>query len=504
MALNTQRTTGRSSNYKFDRGGAPSDFGPFVGEIMNNIDPTRGGRVQVYIEQFGGGDKNDKTYWRTVSYCPPFGGATPKTSTSAGVGTYGSTNNQQSYGMIFAPPDIGVQVLCFFAGGDPNQGYFVGCIPPQGINSMTPAIGATPNAAKQNANQDSYFAKTPQLPATEINNAEQNSEINENPQFFNQPKPVHSYVAGALFQAGLVADPIRGSITSSSQRESPSNTFGLSTPGRPIYQGGLTDNTIKQQVDSGSVKPEDVNVVGRKGGHSVVLDDGDVEGKNSLVRIRTAKGHQITLSDDGNSLYISHASGQIWIEMGQEGTLDVYATNSINLRTEGTLNLHADKDINMYADGNINMKSNVATTLQSEKSFTLACKESITMFSETTIGVKSNGQLILDGKSSSMKSSGAMVLQGSSIDLNPGFAPSVQVPKGLVQYTMPDASFDNSTGWAVDSTGVKSIVTRAPSHEPWPYHNQGVQVNVNLGNGKNTTPPGAPTVPAGVTITKTK
>ena len=68
---------------------------------------------------------------------------------------------------------------------------------------------------------------------------------------------------------------------------------------------------------------------------------------------------------------------------------------------------------------------------------------------------------------------------------------------------MPDGLFNAGSGWAVSSTGLKSIVTRAPTHEPWPYHNQGVQVNVNLTDGGKSTPPGAPTVPAGVSITKT-
>ena len=503
MALNVQRTTGRSSNYKFDRGGVPTDFGPFSGEIMNNVDPTRSGRVQVYIEQFAGLDKNDSSLWRTVSYCPPTAGATPKTSSSAGVGTYGSTNNQQSYGMSFTAPDIGVKVLCFFVGGDPNQGYYVGCIPTPGINSMTPAVGATPNAAKQNTNQDAYFAKSPQLPATEINNAEQNTAINDNPKFFDQPKPVHSYVAATLFQAGTVNDPIRGSITSSSQRESPSTTQGLSTPGRPVYQGGLTDATIKDQVASGSVKPDDVNVVGRKGGHSFVLDDGDVSGKNSLVRIRTAKGHQVTMSDDGNCFYFAHANGQVWLEFGQEGTFDLYTTNSVNIRSQGTVNIHADKDINMYAGGNLNMKSKVATTLQSEGTFTCANKGAMTLFSEMTIGVKSNGQLALASSSGGWKAGGSLALDGGTIDLNGGGGISVATPKGLVEYTMPDSKFDSSSGWAVSSTGVKSIVTRAPAHEPWPYHNQGVQTSVTLSDGNNAIPPGAPIVPAGTTITKT-
>ena len=504
MSVNVERSTGRASNYKFDRGGMPTDFGPFIGEIMNNIDPTRSGRVQVYINQFAGGDKKNQTLWRTVSYIPPFGGATPKTSTSTGVGTYGNNNNQQSYGMSFSPPDIGVQVLCFFVAGDPNQGYYIGVVPPQGANHMVPAIGATSKAVPQNANQSTYFAKSPQLPTAEINNAETNTVITENPQFFNQEKPVHSYVASTLFQQGTINDPIRGPISSSSQRESPTTAFGMSTPGRPVYQGGLKDATIQQQVASGSVPPDAVNVVGRKGGHSFVMDDGDVGGNNALIRIRTAKGHQITMSDDGNSFYISHSNGQAWLEFGQEGTMDVYATNSINLRTEGTINLHADKDFNVYAGGNINMKSNLATVLESLGSFTCASKEILKLFSETKIGVKSNGQLGLDSIGGFWNGrSGSLVLQGSTVEINPGFAPTVSVPTGLVEYTMPDSTFNTSSGWVVSATGVESIVTRAPSHEPWPYHNQGVQVNVNLGDGTNSTPPSAPTIPAGTTITKT-
>lgn len=504
MALNVQRTTGRASNYKFDRGGTPTDFGPFIGEIVNNIDPTRSGRVQVYIDQFGGGDKTNQTLWRTVSYCPPFGGATPKTSTSTGTGTFGNNNNQQSYGMAFSPPDIGVQVLCFFVAGDPNQGFYVGCVPPQGANHMVPAIGGTSAAATQNADQATYFAKSPQLPTAEINNAEQNKAITENPQFFNQDKPVHSYVAGILFQQGLVNDALRGPITSSSQRESPSTTFGFSTPGRPVYQGGMNDNTIQKQLESGSIKQQDINVVGRKGGHSFVMDDGDVSGSNSLIRIKTAKGHQISLSDDGNCLYICHSNGQVWLEFGQEGTLDVYATNSINLRTEGCINLHADKDFNVFAGGNINMKSNKSTVMESIGSLTCASKETLKLFSETTIGVRSNGQLALDSIGGSWNGrSGSLVLQAKNVEFNPGFAPSVPVPKGLIEYTMPASSFDTGTGWAVAAEGTKSIVTRAPSHEPYPYHNQGVQVNVKLSNGTNSSPPSAPTIPAGVSIKKT-
>ena len=53
MAENIQRSRGRAQNYKFDRGGMPAEMGPYIGIVVNNVDTTRSGRLQVYIEQFG-------------------------------------------------------------------------------------------------------------------------------------------------------------------------------------------------------------------------------------------------------------------------------------------------------------------------------------------------------------------------------------------------------------------------------------------------------------------
>jgi hypothetical protein len=504
---NIERSRGQPKNYKFDRGGSPTEFGPFIGQVTNNIDPTRQGRLQVYIEQFAGPNPADPSLWRTVSYCPPFYGATPKGG-SAGTGTY-LNGNQQSYGMWFTPPDIGVSVLCFFVEGDPTQGFYVGCIPEQGINRMIPAIGSVPRslAQTQNNNQATYFADAPLLPVTEINNAANNTAINENPRFFDQPKPVHSYVAAVLFQQGLINDPVRGSIGSSSQRESPSTCYGMSTPGRPIYQGGLGggpngDQDALKELDQETLA--DLKVIGRRGGHTFVMDDGNLTGNDSLVRIRTSKGHQITMSDDGNCFYITHANGQTWIELGQEGTVDVFATNSVNVRTRGTINLHADEDINMYAGKKINMKSVEGTSVQSDGDLDVACKKTLSLFATMQIGVKSNGALALKGKLASLEATGPLSLKGLPISLNGAPGLPVNTPKGITKTLMPDTDFNSSTGWTVAATGLESIVTRAPTHEPYPYHNQGVPVKVNLEEGQTTPPPGAPSLPAGITITKTR
>jgi len=483
MAENIQRSRGRGQGYKFDRGGNPTEFGPFIGEVMNNIDTVRSGRLQVYIEQFAGDDKTDESLWRTVSYVPPFYGSVVQTGTDTGAGTF--VGNPQSYGMWFTPPDLGTLVICFFVAGDPNQGYYMGCVPDTGLNHMIPGIGASKNFDLQNSDQKTYFADSTQLPVTEIN--DDNDTVSENPKFFDQNKPVHSVVAGIMLQQGIINDVDRGPITSNAQRESPSNAYGIATPGRPVYAGGLTDEDIKSQVDSGNLKPTDVKIVARRGGHSLVMDDGDLTGQDNLVRIRTSKGHQITMSDSGDFFYIIHANGQTWIELGAEGTVDVYATNSVNVRTEGTLNLHADQDINMYAGGNFNIKGK-KVNINSSDVLNIAAVGKLTAYSQSDLGFLADGSLGFKGQSTNVQSEGDLSFKAGRINLNSGGGSvSISKPTVIADSQLPGVSFVQGTGWQVQDGAITTIVTRAPTHEPYPNHNKGISTKVDLAQPANET-----------------
>jgi len=483
---NIQRSKGRGTNYKFDRGGMPTEFGPFIGIVKNNVDSARSGRLEVYIEQFAGKDPNNKNLWRTVMYVPPFYGVTPRNNatSSAGAGSY--KGNQQSYGMWFTPPDIGVQVICFFVAGDPNQGYYIGCVPEPGVTHMIPAVGATSKYVAKNAQQSAEIAASggTQMPVVEIN--DENTATYENPRFFAQPKPVHDYVYAILYNQGLLGDYIRGPISSSSQRESPSAVFGMSTPGRPIYQGGLTEKDIKAKLDSGTVKLSDIKTEGRRGGHSIVMDDGDLQGRDNLIRIRTAKGHQITMSDEADCFYFVTANGQTWIELGSEGTVDVFSTNSVNVRSLGEINLHADKNININAGENFNIRAkNIQIESQEQTKFSSATD--LTMYSKTKVGVLSDGGIALQSDRGGWKTSGNLGFKASRIDLNGGPAPeSVTAPKSLQNYTLDDTKLVAGKGWQVQSGTLETIVPRAPTHEPYPYHNKGVPVQIDVTASSST------------------
>jgi hypothetical protein len=503
MTENVQRSKGRPKNFKLDRGGVPAEFGPFTGVVMSSVDPTRSGRLRVFIEAFADGgpeSMQDESKWTTVSYMPSFFGSTPvntNTGVNNEIGKY--PGNANSYGMWFTPPDIGVTVVCIFVNGDRSQGYYIGAIPEDGLGNQVPAGAASgTNFEIGNKNQEDYFADATRLPVTEINI--NNEAIYNDPRFYEGTKPVHSVVAQALFQQGLIKDIERGTITSSSQRETPSSVFGISTPGIPIFQGGMKPNDIRQKLNEGSIKPADAQVIGRVGGHSLVMDDGNLEGDNAMIRLRTSKGHQITMSDSGNFFYIIHANGQTWLEFGVEGTVDVFSTNSINLRTNGDINLHADRDINMFAGRNFKVKSKEAMEIESVTSITMSAQTNITMYSKATVGVKADGTLALDSKGGSWAGGQSLIFKGDTIDLNGPAPVAVAAPNPIVKTKLDDTKFSTSKGWQIDVGNLESIVSRATSHEPYPYHNLGVDVVTAFEPGPPSPPPGAVPVPAGVQI----
>jgi hypothetical protein len=256
-------------------------------------------------------------------------------------------------------------------------------------------------------------------------------------------------------------------------------------------------NLAKENPDA-----EKARVISRVGGHSVVLDDGDQTGKNNMVRIRTAQGHQITMSDDGNFFYLIHKNGQTWIEMGQEGTVDVFSTNSVNIRTQGTINLHADKDINIQAGGTLSIKSMKGTTVQSETTLDLASKGEFLQYSDKKIGIKATAGIGIQSKQVNIGGGSKVNVVADQINLNSGGKVKVNKPKGLIEYKSPDTEFQSSTGWSVKEDKITSICSRVPTHEPFPFHNQGVKTGGSAESGKPGGAPGTPSMGAGTSITK--
>jgi len=468
-------------------GNANARLAPVIGIVKDNIDPIRAGRLQVYIADNSGLDPDDKKNWVTVSFLSPFYGLVRPTSSETGYGSY--KTNSSSYGYWSSPPDIGTRVICIFVNGDMNYGFYIGAIPEPEALTMVPAIGATENIIANEGEAQSYGGAV-RLPVTNINM--NNPGVANTDKYLKEPKPVHTYTAMIMAQQGIIRDPIRGPISSSSQRETPSRVgWGVSTPGRPIYSGGFDDNTVAGNLDDS--KNQQLRVLARRGGHSIVMDDGDVIGRDQLIRIRTALGHQILMSDDGQTLMLLHSNGQSYIELGKEGTVDVYSTNSINLRTQGDLNLHADNNINIHAAKNLN--------IQAEQIHTVADKDYLQRIGQNykvhTLGqmtTKVDEQMSFEsGGESSFVSKDITYINGSKINLNTGSAstkPQEVKPLPIMVHT--DTLHDKVKGFVAAPGKLLSITSRAPAHCPWANAGQGVDVKVDLSaEGNLPSPPAA-------------
>lgn len=474
---------GTTSSYKDSRGGANLLSHPVIGIVKNNIDPTHSGRVEVYINRLNNADQDNPAYWTPVSYMTPFFGYTQNTSTPDGEGKY--KTNSHSYGFWAPPPDIGTEVICIFVNGDINFGYYIGCIPKPGLTHMVPAVGASSKVVPNEEESDSYGGAT-ELPVTEYNDA--NKDKTKKSELVQQDRTVHSYQASRLFKQGLIKDPERGTITSSATRESPSNVYGMSTPGRPYYKGGYTDQSIEGAVKSEGTPDENFKIVGRQGGHSIVMDDGDLTGKNQLLRLRSGSGHMILMQDKAETMYIVHANGKTYIEMNKEGAIDIYSTNSVNIRTHGDFNVHAERDINMFAKRNFNLKSE-KISVESDKDTQLRVGENFKQQTLKKHTVKVDDAMSFESKadSSFVSKATTYINGGPNINLNTGSSSvTPEEVKKLEIKKHTDTLYDKKKGFTPAPNKIESINTRVPAHSPWTEANKGVDVKVNMGSDDNT------------------
>jgi hypothetical protein len=480
MAENVTKTKGKLKSTQPNAGGGVTLDHPVIGIVKDNIDPTRSGKIRVQIEGNTNNESNSDGGWTTVQYLSTYFGMVKPTAGQSGNGDY--VSNPSAYGQWQSPPDIGTKVLCIFANGDPNRGFYVGCVVEPEALQMIPAIGSSDNIVA-NEGEATGLAGATRLPVTSINT--NNKATADSTNYLDAPKPVHSYTASIMSQQGIIRDPIRGPISSSASREAVSRVgWGVATPGRPIMEGGYNDENLPENLSSKN--NAQLAVTARRGGHSIVMDDGDIVGRDQLIRIRTALGHQIMMSDDGQTLMILHSNGQSYVELGKEGTVDIFSTNSFNVRTQGDINFHADQHINFHASENMNIQAK-NLHINTEEDFKMRAGQNLQLYSVADFTVKSLGAAAIKaGGQASLASSGATFINGAKINLNTGKS-SVSPKKVpiITLITQTDTLLDDAKGFIAAPGKLLTVTTRTPAHYPWSNAGQGVDVKSTLDAAKN-------------------
>jgi hypothetical protein len=418
-----------------EKGGNRVDPGPHLARVVRNEDNKYMGTLHVQLLRDVGNIPNSEGSTYPVKYLSPFYGVT-NIEHVGNNNTYNDT--QKSYGMWMVPPTEGGIVVVMFIEGDVSQGFWLGCVQDEYMNFMVPGLAAT------EINIENPPSKKP---VAEFNKKTNTLEQSDATQI---KKAIHP-LASVLSKQGLITDEHRGITTSSARRESPSNVFGISTPGPIDRSPGAARGNLgtKENTVSGAF-------VSRLGGTTFVMDDGDdnflrrkpasegppdyasVENDekggdpkiphNELFRIRTRTGHQILLHNSEDLIYIGNARGTTWIELTSNGKIDIFAEDSVSIHTKADLNITADNNINLTAANDVNIKAGNNVNIKADTDY--------------NIKAGADGKLTVGGQSN-IKAGGNHVETAAQIHMN---GPS-----------------------AIAASDARPA-PRVPQHEPWPGH----------------------------------
>ena len=296
------------------------DHGIYVGEvIVRPKDESHSGRIPVYIPMLSK-DRNDPRGYFNCFWSSPFAGTTP--SAAVGKNNRSHADTMKTYGMWMVPPDPGNFVLVIFGDGKKKNPIIIGCMFPDQMQSMVPGNPA-----------GKTFGTEVPVPVAEKNRFDPNKSHGHGVQ-----RPFNPFIAIPIINQGLINDPVRGTTTSGARRESPSQVYGILTPG-------------PENINLETGKRDGTN---RLGGHSFVMDDNL---KQRHIRMRTAGGGQVLIDDTNELVYVINSPGTAWVELSSDGSIQIFSDEDINMRSTNNINIRADQILNLDAGVRVNINA---------------------------------------------------------------------------------------------------------------------------------------------------
>lgn len=289
-----------------------------TGIVMDTSDPQGKGRVRIYCADYGDlpGTNVESLPW--CRYLSPFGGMVtsdkmtrgPKNSKSSGSVAYG----------MWAIPKVGAVAAVMCLNGDPSRRIFVGCLPPDNAEHTMP--------------HGRYLGDGTDGPLTST----------------EQPiEPLHSNMKKA-FGSGKHEFATRGADSSVTGLTQDSVDRGLTSSKQKDVKTGFKQSRLhpdKKTDNTGTAFDSQIYSIVTPGFHAISMDD---SADNGRIRIRTTCGHSIILDDTNERIYINTAEGNNWIEIDQDGTIDIYASKSVSINSDTDINFHAKKSIRLDAE----------------------------------------------------------------------------------------------------------------------------------------------------------
>lgn len=413
-----------------------------IGTVVDTNDPQQMGRIRVVCPQWGDRLDTDVSDLPWAVYCTPFGGQTSVGSRGPGIQ---SSEGGIAYGM-WAIPKVGAQALVMCIDADPRHRVYIGCVYDQ-LTAHTLPHGRfmydDHPALEKKGNDAAPFGPLTSREKT-INPLYENMRQ----AFGNKSEPNYEWRSRAADHTASAVDVSHLDHTRSSAPDDKDIAFDNwhSTQG---YQSSRIDpNAITAQSKNTDSM---VYSITSPGFHAISMDDRQ---ENCRVRLRTTSGHQIIMDDTNERIYIATAQGNNWIELDQDGNIDMFTTNKVNVRaqrdinftSDETIRFHAQKGIHMYSGADIRMQSATDTHMKVGSNLRIGVGSAAMVQAGSTVDITAGGDMKLTTSGAlNLLASGNILETGAQIHLNGPTAAQASPPA------------DQPAMWT----------NRVPTHEPF-------------------------------------
>lgn len=477
--LNSKYTTEEKAALKrtFDTGRI------YMAVVKDTRSPVRGGEIRCFILSSGiNRDKyeNDENYWVTASYAPKFYGISGINGNSDDF--YGSPT---SFGESFPIPLVGNYVFIFSPcmTGENVSWYWFACPMDNRQNYMIPGV-------PYNFEEGKYLNQgdTKRVPLCEFNRSNLEA-LSPTKSVVSKEKyqPIYIPLYDSIKKQGLENDKLRGYSSSSYKRSSPSMSYGYLTPlGNQftIDDGWSLSDNKTNWVDNPNDKKAEKSLSSLGSNdftkNNWKSDLSDVSDKliryDGGFRLRTRHGTQVLISDSGN-IYMINKDGTAWSEITDDGQIDCYSKNGVNVSSDGVVNLHSAGDLSVEVGGNLKLKVGGSIIVESTSKVDITTPEFNTNTKITSPNIEASSIKTTSLESTSAQIMGAVLqgtLQGTAFyATSSGVVPTPQPEPIAIPPVLPNVSKPQTQN--IDGQGDKkqtSINTRVPTAEPYKGHDK--------------------------------
>ena len=452
-------------------------YGVTVGTVVDTNDPQQMGRVRAQCLALNDPAEGTIDLIPWSSYAAPFAGTVQQ-------GTRGDEEQEitgpVAYGM-WAIPKVGSQVLVMCLDGNPQTRVWVGCLHtelathtmPHGRFSYQDTDGL-PSDSEKPVGPFSTFEENIEPLHTNIREAFGTAESGQQ-NFEFQSRGADFQLSGVtLGQSAATVSEVEDDADEATGQD------GTLTESRQGYQ---TSRIAPEQPGIRTPRNLDnmVTALVSPGFHALSMDD---RAENSRIRVRSTNGHQIIMDDTNERIYISTSTGKNWIEMDEQGNIDIYTSGKISAHADHDINFTSERSFRVYAKSGIHLKSDTEVRIQGGEDISLKTDGALRAISNDNIllqtgqnlhqkvagdfFVESQGEVNV--KTSTLKLEGtsvAHIKSGGAVNVLAGANANIQGRQVQLNGSTSADSASEALEADPNNSFDSHFTNRIPNHEPW-------------------------------------